>query len=87
MAKVSKRQVREVAKVCAATLGVAVEDLFIAGHAHEGLAPGAYSIAFEGAYDWPQQVSVRQFEPGVLPEGVFVEPINGWALAVYPGES
>lgn len=68
----------------------AVERMFPCGdfalfdHTHEGLAEGSWSIAYEGDYDWPMDVSERQFlHPEEFPREVFLEPIAGWCLGVY----
>ncbi|QDP44271.1 hypothetical protein KGG70_gp13 [Streptomyces phage Celia] len=59
-------------------------NFFLADHDHEGLSEGSWSIALEGAGEWPMAVADRQFEePDWLPEGVFVEPIASWCLGVY----
>ncbi|WJN63324.1 hypothetical protein [Streptomyces phage phiScoe54] len=47
---------------------------------HEEMAPGTWSIAEEGIYDWPMEA--WQIEG--MPSGVFLEPRNGWSLGIYP---
>lgn len=49
--------------------------------------PTRWAIVWEGGpYDWAIEASSTQFadDRGGLPEGVFVEPIVGWALGLYP---
>lgn len=55
-------------------------------HEHEGLPEGCWSIDFEGDYDWTIRFSEAHFE-GKFPkidDSVFIEPINGWLLGIYP---
>lgn len=46
-----------------------------------------WAVVWEGGpEDWPQYASAAQFEDGRggLPDGIFVEPVNGFALGLYP---
>jgi hypothetical protein len=56
-------------------------------HDHEDLSPGSWSIDWEGGdapYDWTFLFVDRQYESRTIPAGVFIEPINGVILGVYP---
>jgi hypothetical protein len=83
------RPVEWVVRNVAAYLGVAVSRLFVATHDHEGLRPGAFSIAFEGSdVPWPVHFTDRVFSgyfPDV-PANIYIEPGSSWYLAVYPPE-
>ncbi|MFC3504475.1 hypothetical protein ACFOOK_26385 [Micromonospora krabiensis] len=73
--------VREVARY----LEVRTEDLVVADHTHEELREGAYSIAYEGQYDWPFHFTEEVFRKTVdVPRDLFLEAGTGWFLAVYP---
>lgn len=82
---VTKARLTKVVNICAAVLRVSPESFFVADHTHEGLSEGSFSIALEGFEDWPMLVT-ESLAQGTctLPAGVFAEPLNNWALAVYP---
>lgn len=56
-------------------------------HTHEGLSPGAWSLACEGylEYDWPFAITEEQYRGNLqgLPEGVFLEAVSGCVLGIY----
>lgn len=56
-------------------------------HTHEGLSEGSWSLACEGYldYDWPWLLGEELFMGNVdgLPDGVFLEPINGCTLGIH----
>lgn len=61
------------------------EWIFVNAHQHEGLSEGAYSIALEGAYEWPMRYQeLRHESKAPDPDGWYIECLNGWCLAVYP---
>ena len=66
-------------------LDVPVADLFVADHTHELLPPGSYSVAYEGAYDWPFRY-VNAVYVGTRPgaAGYWLECGAGWLLIAYP---
>lgn len=66
-------------------IGVSAGELFVADHTHEELSEGAFSIAYEGAYEWPY-LFMRDVNDGKVsvPPGWLLEPGTGWFLAVYP---
>lgn len=70
-----------------AELGVEIpEDGWIfRDHTHEGLTPGAWSLACEGHMeaDWPWRLSQDVTLRAVLGETVFLEAINGCTLGIY----
>jgi hypothetical protein len=50
-----------------------------------GFHAAGWTIGYEGAYDWTVLFSAHQFEiddPRL--KGLFVEPVNGWCLGIYP---
>lgn len=73
-------------------LSVSASDLFVADHRHEGLREGAFSIAFEGDYDWPIRFAERCYRAargnGLESwwPGRSLEPLSGWALGAYPAQ-
>ena len=61
------------------------EWIFVNTHEHEELSPGAYSIALEGAYEWPMQYQDLQYQgKAPSPAGWDIQIMTGWCLAVYP---
>jgi hypothetical protein len=72
--------VAEIARAVAELVHAPVTELIIEDHRHEGLRPGAYSIAFEGAGDWPVTYAATASPPA----GWLVEAYTSWCLAVYP---
>ena len=59
-------------------------DLFVADHNHGDASEGAWSIAYEGHYDWPVEFTAAQHRVRTAPASMFLEPIAGWCLGVYP---
>ena len=59
------------------------EGLFLADHNHECLSEGAYSLALEGAYDWPFRVG-RIERDAFRTFGMHVEVGTGWRMDLYP---
>lgn len=58
---------------------------FLADHTHECLSEGAYSLALEGAYDWPFDVHPSYSGKGIGDTpGVYMEPGTGWRMDLYP---
>lgn len=58
---------------------------FLADHTHEGLMPGAWSVALESHGEWPFKATEYFYtHPDAAPAGVFLEPINSWCLGIYP---
>lgn len=61
----------------------------LADHHHEGLSEGSWSLACEGylEYDWPWLFTEELFKGNVsgLPDGIFLEPINGCTLGIHDG--
>lgn len=50
-----------------------------------GFHADGWTLALEGDYDWPMRVSEALFLKEIsLPADVFVEPVNGWCLGLYP---
>lgn len=77
--------VATIARQAAEFIGTTADDLFIADHTHEELSEGAYSIAFEGDYDWPFRFTEAVFAGRYAkPGGWLLEAGTGWYLAVYP---
>lgn len=73
------------------TLADTARDLggaFLADHTHECLSDGAWSLALEGAYDWPHLFHGYQWETGAAATpGVYTEPGAGWRMDLYPEEA
>lgn len=82
----SKAAVVKLAQAVAEYIGVPAGDLFVADHTHEGLSPGAYSIAYEGGPDnWPYLFTEAAYAGTVTtPAGWFLEAGSSWFLAAYP---
>lgn len=77
----------EIVEMVAEFLGLGTDDLFVADHTHEELSEGAYSIAYEGAYEWPFRFTNAVFEHDVtVPDGWHLEAGTGWYLACYPDD-
>src|SRR5262249_25546428 len=77
--------VATIAHAIAQQIGTPVAELIIEDHRHENLRPGAYSIAYEGASDWPYRFTVAaQNGVSTLPDGWTVEAGASWYLALYP---
>jgi len=58
---------------------------FLADHTHECLSAGAYSLALEGAYEWPFEVHPAYSGKGIGPtDGVTLSVPNGWRMDLYP---
>jgi hypothetical protein len=78
--------ITRLAETVAQYIGVPVDDLFIADHTHEGLRPGAYSIAYEGGPDnWPYEFTEAAHAGIVVaPANWHLEAGSTWYLAAYP---
>lgn len=75
----------DLAQSVATFIGVTVDDLIIADHTHEGLSEGAFSLAYEGDYDWPARFTGASHAGRVaVPAGWYLEAGAGWYLAAYP---
>jgi hypothetical protein len=62
-----------------------IEWIWVNAADHEQLSRGAYSVALEGAYEWPFQYQELKHEgKAPSPDGWNIECLNGWCLAVYP---
>lgn len=72
--------VRHVAAGIAAFIHVPIRDLFVADHTHEEVPEGDWTIAYEGAYDWPHAYLQKQQAPA----GWGFEALEGWCLLIYP---
>lgn len=60
-------------------------DIWVNTADHEQLSEGAYSIALEGAYEWPILYQELRYEGKAPdPKGWYLECKNGWCLAAYP---
>lgn len=60
-------------------------DIWVNTADHEQLSEGAYSIALEGAYEWPFQYQELRYKGEAPdPRGWYLECLNGWCLAAYP---
>lgn len=60
-------------------------ELFVADWNHGDVtSEGAWSIAYEGHYDWPLTVCATEREHRTAPASLFLEPGAGWWLGVYP---
>lgn len=46
---------------------------------HEG---PYWNISYEGDYEWPMRIC--EARRGQWPDGVFIEPVAGWCLGLYP---
>lgn len=77
---ISKIEANRVRKAVVAFLGT--EDVTLYG---PGFHASGWTLALEGDYDWPILVSeaVRAGEIEIS-DAVFVEPVSGWALGLYP---
>lgn len=73
--------VHHVARQVAAHIGVDVGDLFVADHTHEDVSEGSWTIAYEGAYEWPMSF-IPKHRPA--PAGWGFECQAGWCLLMYP---
>ncbi len=63
-------------------------DIWVNTADHEELSRGAYSIALEGAYEWPFEYQDQKHEGKAPdPDGWYIECLNGWCLAAYPTDS
>ncbi len=82
---ITRPQAEAVRKFVAAHFGLEESDFFLADHTHEGLSPGAWSLAMEGWDDWSLRISALQWQEGSgVPQDVFLEPIASWCLGIYP---
>jgi hypothetical protein len=79
MKPISRAQANRVRGLLAEYLQCQPDEIFMAGHDHEGLTPGAWSFAYE--YDTEL---LAQATHDVVPGSDFwFERINGFALALY----
>lgn len=63
----------------------AVLGLFVADHNHGDVhGKNNWSLALEGAYEWPFNFTEAEFAKRTAPSDMFLEPITGWCLGVYP---
>lgn len=77
--------VRTIAQQVAKHIGTTPGRLVIGDAYHEELSEGAYSIAYEGAYEWPYTFTTDVYEGKItIPGGWHLECLTGWAIACYP---
>lgn len=91
--KVTKRQAAKVLEAVKALFPGQESAFTLYDADHEDMSPGCWSIAAEGVYEpvadcWPMVVCNAAYEarntPGHPLSGVFLEPMTGWSLGVYP---
>lgn len=82
-----KEKAEAVLAAIAAHHQVPVEALSLFDHDHEGLSKGSWVVVGEGVlqYEWPWLFTEEQYKGNVpgLPDGVFLEAINGCSLGIY----
>lgn len=62
-------------------------DVFVADHTHEEVSEGSWTIALEGAYEWPHYLTEAYYKGEfTAPEGWTFEPYTGWCMIGYPSK-
>ncbi len=83
---IPRETAERVREVIARYLGVPAGEIFMADHNHEGISPGSWSFAYEADTERLAEVpgeTRREGTPYQLPETVWLEQINSFAVAAH----